>query len=68
MSFTAHYFLLVQVRVATEGINGTVGGTKSATRLYISAMLAHPIFQVMQVEDFKVNKQKLNLFPIAMHS
>lgn len=60
MSFTALHFVLGQVRVATEGINGTVGGTKTATSLYIKAMLAHPIFQVMQVEDFKVNKQKFN--------
>lgn len=65
MSFTALHFVLVQVRVATEGINGTVGGTKTATRLYIKAMLAHPIFHVMQVEDFKVNKQKFSLFPIS---
>lgn len=42
-----------KVRVATEGINGTVGGTKTATSLYIKSMLSHPIFSVMEVEDFK---------------
>ncbi|XP_030620595.1 thiosulfate sulfurtransferase/rhodanese-like domain-containing protein 2 [Chanos chanos] len=42
-----------KIRVATEGINGTVGGTKVATGLYIHAMLSHPIFKIMQVEDFK---------------
>ncbi|XP_016327752.1 thiosulfate sulfurtransferase/rhodanese-like domain-containing protein 2 [Sinocyclocheilus anshuiensis] len=42
-----------KVRVATEGINGTVGGTKTATNLYIKAMLSHPTFKIMQVQDFK---------------
>ncbi|XP_052429911.1 thiosulfate sulfurtransferase/rhodanese-like domain-containing protein 2 isoform X1 [Carassius gibelio] len=42
-----------KVRVATEGINGTVGGTKTATYLYIKAMLSHPAFKIMQVQDFK---------------
>lgn len=68
MSFTALYFVLMQVRVATEGINGTVGGTQTATSLYIKAMLAHPIFQEMHVEDFKVNKQKYNRLYIAEYS
>ncbi|KAG9281160.1 thiosulfate sulfurtransferase/rhodanese-like domain-containing protein 2 [Astyanax mexicanus] len=45
-----------KVRVATEGINGTVGGTKTATKLYIKAMLSHPIFKIMQVEDFKTSE------------
>ncbi|KAB5565514.1 hypothetical protein PHYPO_G00242480 [Pangasianodon hypophthalmus] len=52
-----------KVRVATEGINGTVGGTKTATSLYIKAMLAHPIFQVMQVEDFKTSEGGAECFP-----
>ncbi|XP_035281864.1 thiosulfate sulfurtransferase/rhodanese-like domain-containing protein 2 isoform X1 [Anguilla anguilla] len=42
-----------KVRVAVEGINGTVGGTKMATSLYIQAMLSHPIFRTMVPEDFK---------------
>ncbi|KAK2890902.1 hypothetical protein QQF64_007021 [Cirrhinus molitorella] len=42
-----------KVRVAAEGINGTVGGTKTATNLYIKAMLSHPTFKIMQVQDFK---------------
>lgn len=44
---------IVQVRVATEGINGTVGGTKVATDIYIDAMRSHPVFK-MDKEDFKV--------------
>lgn len=60
MSFTALHLVLMQVRVATEGINGTVGGSLTATSLYIKAMLAHPIFQIMHVQDFKVNKQSYN--------
>ncbi|XP_076861884.1 thiosulfate sulfurtransferase/rhodanese-like domain-containing protein 2 [Brachyhypopomus gauderio] len=45
-----------KVRIATEGINGTVGGTKMATSLYIKAMLTHPIFKVMQEDDFKTSE------------
>lgn len=45
---------LHQVRVATEGINGTVGGTDMATDLYIDAMCSHPLFK-MEKEDFKVS-------------
>ncbi|KAI4899923.1 hypothetical protein NFI96_019501 [Prochilodus magdalenae] len=51
-----------KVRVATEGINGTVGGTKTATSLYIKAMLSHPIFKVMQVEDFKTSEGNAECF------
>ncbi|XP_040903360.1 thiosulfate sulfurtransferase/rhodanese-like domain-containing protein 2 [Toxotes jaculatrix] len=43
-----------KVRVATEGINGTVGGTNVATDLYITAMLSHPLFK-MDREDFKTS-------------
>ena len=39
--------------MATEGINGTVGGTNVSTDVYIDAMLSHPLFK-MQKEDFKV--------------
>ncbi|KAM4555897.1 thiosulfate sulfurtransferase/rhodanese-like domain-containing protein 2 [Odontesthes bonariensis] len=41
-----------KVRVAAEGINGTVGGTNVATDIYIDAMLSHPVFE-MDKEDFK---------------
>ncbi|XP_030252965.1 thiosulfate sulfurtransferase/rhodanese-like domain-containing protein 2 [Sparus aurata] len=43
-----------KVRVATEGINGTVGGTNMATNLYIEAMCSHPLFK-MDKEDFKTS-------------
>lgn len=46
-----------QVRVATEGINGTVGGTDVAARLYMEAMCSHPVFR-MDKEDFKVCQRK----------
>lgn len=45
--------LFLQVRVATEGINGTVGGTNLATDIYMEAMRSHPLFE-MDKEDFKV--------------
>ncbi|KAM6924256.1 thiosulfate sulfurtransferase/rhodanese-like domain-containing protein 2 [Xenentodon cancila] len=43
-----------KIRVATEGINGTVGGTDVATDIYIDAMLSHPLFK-MDKEDFKTS-------------
>lgn len=49
-----------QVRVATEGINGTVGGTEVATQLYIEAMCSHPLFR-MDKEDFKVCRRKTKM-------
>ncbi|XP_055488722.1 thiosulfate sulfurtransferase/rhodanese-like domain-containing protein 2 isoform X1 [Leucoraja erinacea] len=42
-----------KVRLSKEGINGTVGGCKMATELYIQTMLSHPLFQNMSMEDFK---------------
>ncbi|XP_062249577.1 thiosulfate sulfurtransferase/rhodanese-like domain-containing protein 2 [Platichthys flesus] len=43
-----------KVRVASEGVNGTVGGTDVATDIYISAMCSHPFFR-MKREDFKTS-------------
>ncbi|XP_056295033.1 thiosulfate sulfurtransferase/rhodanese-like domain-containing protein 2 [Pseudoliparis swirei] len=43
-----------KVRLATEGINGTVGGTNAAADLYIDAMRSHPLFK-MEREDFKTS-------------
>lgn len=43
-----------KVRVATEGINGTVGGTSVATDIYIDAMCSHPLFR-MEKEEFKTS-------------
>ncbi|NXD73475.1 TSTD2 protein, partial [Eolophus roseicapillus] len=49
-----HLHLTGKVRVASEGINGTVGGSKAATNLYIEAMLSHPLFKdILCQEDFK---------------
>ena len=44
-----------QVRLATEGINGTVGGSVEAARLYTEATMAYPPFRGMTSQDFKVN-------------
>lgn len=46
--------------MATEGINGTVGGTDVATQLYIEAMCSHPLFR-MDKEDFKVRWRKTKI-------
>lgn len=59
-----------QVRIATEGINGTVGGSKLATRLYVEVMLSCPLFKdYLCKDDFKVRdvekKMLLELFPSA---
>ncbi|KAM9850339.1 thiosulfate sulfurtransferase/rhodanese-like domain-containing protein 2 [Aulostomus maculatus] len=43
-----------KVRIATEGINGTVGGTNVATDIYIEAMCSHPLFK-MDKEYFKTS-------------
>lgn len=48
-----------QVRVAAEGINGTVGGSDVAAQLYIAAMCSHPQFR-MDREDFKVGRGRFN--------
>ncbi|XP_076005305.1 thiosulfate sulfurtransferase/rhodanese-like domain-containing protein 2 [Genypterus blacodes] len=44
-----------KVRVAREGVNGTVGGTEVATDIYIEAMCSHPLFKIMFKEDFKTS-------------
>ncbi|XP_036069968.1 thiosulfate sulfurtransferase/rhodanese-like domain-containing protein 2 [Oryzias melastigma] len=51
-----------KVRVAAEGINGTVGGTAVAADLYISAMISHPLFK-MEREDFKTSDGGAECFP-----
>ena len=43
-----------KIRIAQEGINATVAGNIQATRSYTTAMLNHPYFEDMTVEDFKV--------------
>lgn len=47
--------------MATEGINGTVGGTKVATDIYIDAMHSHPVFK-MDKEDFKVRVYNIMIY------
>ncbi|KAG8455016.1 hypothetical protein GDO86_001290 [Hymenochirus boettgeri] len=53
-----------KVRIATEGINGTVGGSMLSTSLYIRTMLSHPIFKdVMYPDDFKTSEGGAHCFP-----
>ncbi|KAM4809339.1 thiosulfate sulfurtransferase/rhodanese-like domain-containing protein 2 [Rhinophrynus dorsalis] len=53
-----------KIRIATEGINGTVGGSKLSTKLYINAMLSHPLFEhTMCLEDFKTSDGGAHCFP-----
>ncbi|XP_029426581.1 thiosulfate sulfurtransferase/rhodanese-like domain-containing protein 2 isoform X2 [Nannospalax galili] len=53
-----------KVRIATEGINGTVGGSKMATRLYVEAMLSCPLFKdYLCKNDFKSSKGGAHCFP-----
>ncbi|MBN3314161.1 TSTD2 protein, partial [Atractosteus spatula] len=51
-----------KIRVATEGINGTLGGSKVATGLYIKAMLSHPVFKIMCLDDFKTSEGGAHCF------
>ena len=44
----------MQIRVAKEGLNATVGGSSSAIEIYKAAVMAHPLFNDMVPEDFKV--------------
>nr|XP_033772960.1 thiosulfate sulfurtransferase/rhodanese-like domain-containing protein 2 isoform X2 [Geotrypetes seraphini] len=53
-----------KVRIATEGINGTIGGSKIATTLYIEAVLSHPLFKSnLCREDFKTSEGGAHCFP-----
>ncbi|XP_075787320.1 thiosulfate sulfurtransferase/rhodanese-like domain-containing protein 2 isoform X2 [Pelodiscus sinensis] len=53
-----------KVRIASEGINGTVGGSKVATSLYIEAMVSHPLFtNILSREDFKRSAGGARCFP-----
>ncbi|NXM67954.1 TSTD2 protein, partial [Serilophus lunatus] len=59
-----HLHLTGKVRVASEGINGTVGGSKVATDLYIEVMLSQPLFKnILCKEDFKSSAGGAHCFP-----
>ncbi|XP_071586607.1 thiosulfate sulfurtransferase/rhodanese-like domain-containing protein 2 isoform X2 [Heliangelus exortis] len=59
-----HLHLTGKVRVASEGINGTVGGSKIATNLYIETMLSQPLFKdILCREDFKSSAGGAHCFP-----
>ncbi|XP_075681746.1 thiosulfate sulfurtransferase/rhodanese-like domain-containing protein 2 [Rhinoderma darwinii] len=52
-----------KIRIASEGINGTVGGSKVSTKLYMYTMLSHPLFKQMCLEDFKRSDGGARCFP-----
>ncbi|XP_038026746.1 thiosulfate sulfurtransferase/rhodanese-like domain-containing protein 2 [Anas platyrhynchos] len=59
-----HLHLTGKVRVASEGINGTVGGSKVATSLYIEVMLSQPLFKdILCQDDFKRSAGGAHCFP-----
>uniref|UniRef100_A0A8C8AWD2 Thiosulfate sulfurtransferase/rhodanese-like domain-containing protein 2 n=1 Tax=Otus sunia TaxID=257818 RepID=A0A8C8AWD2_9STRI len=59
-----HLHLTGKVRIASEGINGTVGGSKVATNLYIEVMLSQPLFKdILCQEDFKSSAGGAHCFP-----
>ncbi|NXC42758.1 TSTD2 protein, partial [Penelope pileata] len=59
-----HLHLTGKVRVASEGINGTVGGSKVATKLYIEVMLSQPLFKdILCQDDFKSSAGGAHCFP-----
>ena len=46
-----------------EGMNGTVGGSRLATRLYIEVMLYCPLFEDYMCKDnFKTSKGRVYCF------
>ncbi|XP_064357313.1 thiosulfate sulfurtransferase/rhodanese-like domain-containing protein 2 isoform X2 [Dromaius novaehollandiae] len=59
-----HLHLTGKVRIASEGINGTVGGSKVATNLYIEVMLSQPLFKdILCRDDFKSSAGGAHCFP-----
>eukprot|EP00946_MAST-07B_sp_MAST-7B-sp1_P002954 g2954.t1 len=53
-----------RIHVGTEGINGTVGGTCEATRLYVEAMIKHSRWgQLFAGTDFKTSEGGRQCFP-----
>ncbi len=52
--------LLGRIIVATEGINGTLSGTREACEAYIKAMHADPLTAAM---TFKIDEEQSHVFP-----
>ncbi|KAG9486613.1 hypothetical protein GDO78_006795 [Eleutherodactylus coqui] len=52
-----------KIRIASEGINGTIGGNRVSTRLYMDTMLSHPLFKQMCLDDFKRSDGGAHCFP-----
>ncbi|XP_004711140.1 thiosulfate sulfurtransferase/rhodanese-like domain-containing protein 2 [Echinops telfairi] len=59
-----HLQLTGKLRIATEGINGTLGGSRLATSLYVEAMLSCPwLKDRLCKEDFKTSPGGAHCFP-----
>ncbi|XP_070543398.1 thiosulfate sulfurtransferase/rhodanese-like domain-containing protein 2 [Ptychodera flava] len=52
-----------KVRIAREGLNGTVGGSLQASQLYIKYTRLHASFSDMSLEDFKTSPGNVEDFP-----
>ena len=57
-----------RIHVATEGVNGTVGGSVAATALYIAAMEHHTRWAaVFSGIDYKQSEGDASAFPVSRH-
>ncbi|XP_071509946.1 thiosulfate sulfurtransferase/rhodanese-like domain-containing protein 2, partial [Diadema antillarum] len=52
-----------KIRIAEEGLNGTVGGSLFSTQTYVKAVMAHPTFSSMEAGDFKTSHGGKESFP-----
>eukprot|EP00057_Strongylocentrotus_purpuratus_P033960 XP_793430.1 PREDICTED: thiosulfate sulfurtransferase/rhodanese-like domain-containing protein 2 [Strongylocentrotus purpuratus] len=52
-----------KIRIAREGLNGTVGGALISTQQYMEAVMTHPYFTDMNIEDFKTSQGGHDSFP-----
>ncbi|XP_077993627.1 thiosulfate sulfurtransferase/rhodanese-like domain-containing protein 2 [Glandiceps talaboti] len=55
-----------KIRIASEGLNGTVGGSMLSTQLYIKYIMLHPMFATMATEDFKTSPGGRHSFPVGL--
>lgn len=52
-----------KVRVASEGLNATVGGSYYATEIYMVSVMSHPLFSDMVKGHFKTSSGGAHHFP-----
>ena len=53
--------------MAKEGLNATVGGSNIAIKLYVDAVISHPLFCDMNHENFKVRMIYMSFTVGAQH-